>query len=207
MQRAPARWVVLLLVAAVRGQVDGGEGGGGGAAGGGQGRNPGVWQPDGQDALQYDHLPSNACLETAQGTSRSNPADNAACRAVIALDDDAACLRVMKAAAPSDRACSFVVNFRAHAACEDTIGGWIGFELGHGFDPMCVDQFVLLCSAVTVLLCLVCAWVTCCRRGTGRDAHKVRFACVFARRSSRFSVQKRRACVVPFIAGPCSGWL
>jgi hypothetical protein len=177
------------------GGVDAGEGG----ASGGHGRNP-------MDALQHDDLPSTACVETAQGTSHSIPADNAACRAVTALDDDSACLRVMKAAAPSTRACTFKMNIRAHAACEHTVGGWIGFELGHGFDPMCVDQFVLLCGAVTVLLCLVCAWAACRRRGRGR-AHKVRPACVPARGPARFSAQKRRACVAPFIAGPCSGRL
>jgi hypothetical protein len=83
----------------------------------------------------------------------------------------------------------------------------VEIELGHGFDPMCVDQFVLLCGAVTVLLCLVCAWAACRRRGTGRDAHKVRPACDPARGPARFSAQKRRACVAPFIAGPCSGRL
>ena len=52
-------------------------------------------------------------------------------------------------------------------------------ELGLGFTPMCVAEFALLCGAGAALLCLICIWANCHRRGIGHFARHVRFALCF----------------------------
>ncbi len=167
------RWVALVLVVSAAGGEDA-------AGGGGGGDEQHLSDPTaGEMGLRLEG-DQNTCVETAADTPESDPRDRAACRRVAALEDEDACLAVVKAdrSQPGVSACTFKVSSLDPKNCDSGKGGWVEFDWIGDFEPICVAEFALLCVAGTILLFFLCAWAVCNHRGIGHFAHHVRFACV-----------------------------